>query len=39
MTPMERAKFLEDPKEGDPDIETAHQVEASLNAGPHKDWL
>ena len=33
MTPMERAKFLEDPKEGDPDIERAHQVEASLNAG------
>ena len=34
MTPMKHAKFLEDPKEGgDPDIETAHQVETSLDAG------
>lgn len=30
MTPMERAKFLEEPKEGDPDIEAAHEVKSFL---------
>lgn len=29
MTPMERAQFLENPGEGDPDIEAAHQTAAS----------